>query len=70
MGHDTALLRGDQAARSFSILYLREGRLIALDCVNRTKDYVAGKALVSSGAQLDTSRAADGNIPLKETLAG
>ncbi|MBB5373077.1 NAD(P)/FAD-dependent oxidoreductase [Acidocella aromatica] len=70
MGHDTALLRGDQAARSFAILYLREGRLIALDCVNRTKDYAAGKALVSSGARLDASRAADGNIPLKETLAG
>ncbi len=70
MGHDATLLRGDPAARSFSVLYLREGRLIALDCVNRTKDYVAGKTLVLNGALLDAARAADGDIPLKEASAG
>jgi 3-phenylpropionate/trans-cinnamate dioxygenase ferredoxin reductase component len=70
MGYDAALLRGDPAARSFSILYLREGKLIALDCVNRTKDYAAGKALVLSGARLDAARASDANIPLKDALAG
>ncbi len=68
-GHDTALLRGDPAARSFSVLYLREGRPIALDCINRTKDYAAGKALLLSGARLDVARASNADIPLKEALA-
>jgi 3-phenylpropionate/trans-cinnamate dioxygenase ferredoxin reductase subunit len=70
MGHDTALLRGDPAARSFSVLYLRGQNLIALDCVNRTKDYVAGKTLLQNSARLDPARAADVDIPLKEALAG
>lgn len=69
MGHDTTLLRGDLAARSFSILYLKEGKVIALDCVNCTKDYAAGKPLVLNHARLDVVRASDNNIPLKEALA-
>src|SRR3546814_9585669 len=39
-GHDQTILRGDPATRSFSVLYLKGGRLIALDCVNAVKDYV------------------------------
>ena len=34
IGHDATVLRGDPAARSFSIIYLKAGRVIALDCVN------------------------------------
>lgn len=65
-GHDQAVLRGDPAARSFSILYLRAGRVIALDCVNAVKDYVQGRALVMAGAEIDASRLADASTPLKE----
>ncbi|WP_066777893.1 NAD(P)/FAD-dependent oxidoreductase, partial [Sphingomonas sp. CCH5-D11] len=42
IGHDATVLRGDPAARSFSIIYLKAGRVIALDCVNAVKDYVQG----------------------------
>ncbi|NWP75133.1 NAD(P)/FAD-dependent oxidoreductase, partial [Escherichia coli] len=41
-GHDTLVVRGDPAARSFSLVYYRQGRVIALDCVNAVKDYVQG----------------------------
>ncbi|WP_454648689.1 oxidoreductase C-terminal domain-containing protein [Bradyrhizobium liaoningense] len=37
--------------RSFSVVYLKSGRIIALDCVNAIKDYVQGRAL-DSGAGL------------------
>ena len=47
IGHDQTVLRGDPAERSFSVTYLREGQVIALDCVNATKDYVAGSKLVA-----------------------
>ena len=68
-GHDLALLRGDIAARSFSVVYLREGRVIALDCVNAVRDYVQGKALVASGARVPIGRLADAAVPLKEMVA-
>lgn len=64
-GSDQTVLRGDPATRSFSLLYLRDGRVIALDCVNRTKDYVQGRKLILSGARIDPLRLADANVPLK-----
>jgi 3-phenylpropionate/trans-cinnamate dioxygenase ferredoxin reductase subunit len=67
-GHDEAVLRGDPAARSFSIVYLRQGRIVALDCVNAVKDYVAGKRLVVEAIAADPARLADTTRPLKELV--
>jgi len=64
-GHDQAVLRGDPATRSFSILYLREGRVVALDCVNAMRDFVQGKPLVVDGAVLPAEMLADPTQPLK-----
>lgn len=68
-GHDETVLRGDPDSRSFSVIYLRAGRVIALDCVNATKDYVQGRALVLAGAEIDPLALADTGRPLKELLA-
>jgi len=65
-GFDQTVLRGDPAARSFSLVYLREGRVIALDCVNMVKDYVQGKALVVEGRKIEPALLADASVPLKE----
>ena len=63
---DDTVLRGDPDSRSFSVVYLKGGKVIALDCVNAVKDYVQGRAHVLSGAALDTQQLADPAIPLKE----
>jgi 3-phenylpropionate/trans-cinnamate dioxygenase ferredoxin reductase subunit len=68
IGFDTALVRGDPATRSFSVIYLKQGRVLALDCVNATRDYVQGRALVLDGAKPDPVRLADPAIPLKQVL--
>ncbi|WCT75118.1 FAD-dependent oxidoreductase [Sphingomonas naphthae] len=68
-GHDEAVLRGDPATRSFSIVYLKDGKVIALDCVNATKDYVQGKALVVGAVALPAERLADTSVVLKELAA-
>ena len=64
LGYDATVLRGDPAERSFSVIYLREGRVIALDCVNRTKDYVQGRKLVENRAEIDPERLLDTEILL------
>ena len=68
-GHDQTVLRGDPATRSFAIVYLRQGRVVALDCVNAMKDFVQGRALVTAGAIVPPERLADPSLPLK-TLVG
>lgn len=68
-GYDTALVRGDIASRRFSVIYLKHGKVIALDCVNMTKDYVQGRALVLGGAMIDPAVLIDTSKTLKDILA-
>ena len=65
-GHDQSVLRGDPAARSFAVLYLKGGRLIACDAVNSVKDYVQARKLVEEGARIAPADLADISRPLKE----
>jgi 3-phenylpropionate/trans-cinnamate dioxygenase ferredoxin reductase subunit len=65
-GHDQTVMRGDPGSRSFSLLYLKQGRLIALDCVNSVKDYVQGRAHILSGAILNPHLLANDAIALKD----
>ncbi|HEV7232631.1 MAG TPA: oxidoreductase C-terminal domain-containing protein, partial [Sphingorhabdus sp.] len=69
VGFDATVLRGDPAARSFSVIYLKGGKVIALDCVNATKDYVQGKALVVEAMQLSAEQLADTSLTLKKLAA-
>jgi 3-phenylpropionate/trans-cinnamate dioxygenase ferredoxin reductase subunit len=68
-GHDETVIRGDPDTRSFSVIYLKQGRVIALDCVNATRDYVQGRALVLAGAAPDRPALADPSRTLKELAA-
>lgn len=67
-GFDRVVLRGDSSAgRSFAAFYLRGDRLLALDAVNRPKDYMATrKALVNGPLPVDGDRLADESIALAE----
>jgi len=66
LDYDQELVRGDPASRSFSVIYLRGGKVIALDCVNATKDYVQGRKAVLEGVPLDLTELANPAIPIKE----
>ena len=65
IGHDQTVLRGDPATRSFSLIYLKAGKVIALDCVNAARDYVQGKALVEQGVVVSVEALADTATLLK-----
>lgn len=69
LNYDETVLRGDPATRKFTVVYLKEGRPIAFDCVNTTKDYVQGRKLLESGVGVvDKALLADAETPLKELL--
>ena len=66
--HDEAVLRGDPATRSFSVVYLKAGQVIALDCVNNVKDYAQGRKLVETRTVVTAAEIANAAKPLKEFL--
>ncbi len=69
IGHDETVMRGDPASGGFSLVYLNEGRVIALDCVNATRDYVQGRKLIEQGAAVPAADLADTGRALKELIA-
>ncbi|MET9664112.1 FAD-dependent oxidoreductase [Streptomyces sp. NPDC006475] len=62
---DTLVWRGDPAGASWSVLWLREGALVALLAVGRPRDLAQGRKLVLTGTRLDPTTAADPSVPLK-----
>jgi 3-phenylpropionate/trans-cinnamate dioxygenase ferredoxin reductase subunit len=65
-GHDQAILRGDPASRSFSVVYLKNGELIAVDTVNAAKDQLNARKLIPARARPDPRKLADPTIALKD----
>ena len=53
-------------ARSVSVLYLKDNRLLAVDAMNRPHDFVFGKKLIVEQREVDLQKLADPNTPLKD----
>lgn len=67
-GYDQTIVRGRPDDQEFSVSYFKGGRMIAIDCVNMTRDYVQGRKLIEARLCPDLARLADGATPLKELL--
>lgn len=63
---DEVIVRGDPESGKFSVVYLREGRIAAVDTVGSLADFNAGKRLVARRAVLDANLAADPALPLDQ----
>ena len=66
--NDEAIVRGDMKAEQFSVLYLREGRLVAADVVNNPREFMACRKLVPLLGEFDRAHLADTERPLQELL--
>ncbi|MGO4121721.1 NAD(P)/FAD-dependent oxidoreductase [Arthrobacter sp. YAF16] len=64
-GYDQTVLRQDQERGKFSVLYYRQGRIIAADCVNAPLDFMAVKNALAKGQNIPADAAADPATPLK-----
>ena len=68
LGYDQTVVRGNPDDRSFSVIYLKDGRVVAVDAVNRTKDYVQGRKLIEARAEVGPADLADTSRLLKDML--
>jgi 3-phenylpropionate/trans-cinnamate dioxygenase ferredoxin reductase subunit len=67
-GYDQTVVRGDIDSNSFSICYLKQGKLIALDCVNMVRDYIQGRRLIELGFKPSVDQLTDTAIALKDCV--
>jgi 3-phenylpropionate/trans-cinnamate dioxygenase ferredoxin reductase component len=67
-GHDEYVVRGDIAGEAFSVLYYRDGALLAVDAVNTPRDYMAVRKALSQGATISAEAAADSAVALRELI--
>lgn len=61
-GYDREVLRGDPATRSFAVFYLRAGRLLAVDAINRPAEFIAARLAIPHAPQVDAERLRDDGL--------
>ena len=66
--HDRQVLRGDPAARSFSVCYLKGRELLAVEAVNHSKDYMAARKLIAERALMNPEKLGNGELGLREAI--
>lgn len=68
-GYEEIVVRGDrQGSRSFAVFYLRQGRVIAVDAVNKAAEFMMGKRLITDKVAVDKNVLGDANIHMRELL--
>jgi 3-phenylpropionate/trans-cinnamate dioxygenase ferredoxin reductase subunit len=67
--HDQSVLRGSIEARKFSMFYFKQGRLLAVDSVNRPGDHVTARKMLAAATALTPGQAADETVDLKRLAA-
>jgi len=62
--YDDVVVRGTASTRGFSVFYLRNKKVIALECINAVRNYLHGRALIDYEVP-DRELLADVEVPLK-----
>lgn len=65
-GYDEIVMRGEPGASAFSCLYLKGGRLIAIDAINSPRDFMQSKKLIAEHAVIEPSVLSNPEIALKD----
>lgn len=65
-GYDQVVMRGDpDSSRSFAAFYLKNGQLIAADCINRPQEFLLAKKIITEKLAVNARRLADETIAVK-----
>ena len=66
---DTQIIRSDSSdATGFSVWHLKQGKLEAMDAINRPTEFNIGKKLIKSQREIPLSSIADSTVDLKSFL--
>lgn len=65
---DARVLRGEMSARKFAVFHLRDGVVVAVECVNAAPEYMIGRQLIAKKARIAPERLADVNTPMKALI--
>jgi 3-phenylpropionate/trans-cinnamate dioxygenase ferredoxin reductase subunit len=58
-GHDRQVVRGDPNSGQFSVWYLKDGELLAVDAINRPGDFMIGKRWIGERKHPDPDKLCD-----------
>jgi 3-phenylpropionate/trans-cinnamate dioxygenase ferredoxin reductase component len=67
-GYDEMILRGDPAARAFSVCYLKAGELLAVETVNHAKDQMAARKMIPARTRPDPRKLVDPDVALRDCI--
>lgn len=68
-GYDQVVMRGDpDSGRSFAAFYLKNGQLIAADCINRPQEFLLAKKIIADKVAVNSHRLADETLAVKALL--
>jgi 3-phenylpropionate/trans-cinnamate dioxygenase ferredoxin reductase subunit len=68
-GFDEVIIRGDsKQGRSFAAFYFCEGRFIAVDAINRPKEFMMSKRALTAGQNVDPLMLPDDSIDIKDAF--
>jgi 3-phenylpropionate/trans-cinnamate dioxygenase ferredoxin reductase subunit len=69
-GFDRVVLRGSSAAgRSFAAFYFSGDRLLAVDAVNRPKEFMAVRRALAAGQSADAAKLADETVDIQQAFS-
>jgi 3-phenylpropionate/trans-cinnamate dioxygenase ferredoxin reductase subunit len=64
-GHDQIVTRGSAESRKLSVFYFKDGRLAAIDSINRPLDHMIGRKLIAGHVPLTPEQAGDESVNLR-----
>lgn len=67
-GYDQTVVRGEPDHDAFSVLYYKNGRLLAIDAINQVSDFMAVRRCLTAGQNIDAEAAADSSVALKTLI--
>ncbi len=68
-GYDRVIVRGlPDKARDFVVWYLKDGKLIAADCINRPKEFMVARQVLGGMKRADIDRLGDDSVDAKALM--
>jgi len=64
-GYDERVVRGDPNSNAFSVFYLKQRQILAVEAVNSPREYMMGRRLIAQRASLAPHRIRDCSVPIK-----